>query len=307
MRICFLILHYRTMDETIACVAQIKALHSADIAVEVLIVDNCSADGSYEMLCSEYSQDAQVRVVSAPENKGFSAGNNFGYAALENRETLDFLVLCNSDLEFPQADFLQRLTQRYCKERFDILYPDVYCAAFEGFVYHGHQSPFLRWEFSPFYVYASICCYKAKLDHIKKQPVPFLTQLQTSILHLLQRVLRTVKGLLFFSWSKHPHKNSGGVGACIVLSREFLHKYDKPLEPEPFFYYEEHFLWLRVQRDGLMSVYEPMLKVNHLQGASVANSNSDETQKKLFHFTQLYTSGKMYLAFCKKNGGGASF
>jgi hypothetical protein len=46
---------------------------------EVVIVDNGSTDGSYEVLCHSFSSIANVRVVRNERNLGFALGNNVGY------------------------------------------------------------------------------------------------------------------------------------------------------------------------------------------------------------------------------------
>jgi len=58
---------------------------------EVLVVDNASADGSAEMVESDFPQ---VRLVRSPKNLGFSGGNNLGIKAARGR----YVLLLNPDV-----------------------------------------------------------------------------------------------------------------------------------------------------------------------------------------------------------------
>lgn len=61
-------------------------------AFEVILVDNGSTDGSAEFVRERYPW---VRVVGLPENRGFAAGNNAGFAAAHG----EYLVTLNNDTE----------------------------------------------------------------------------------------------------------------------------------------------------------------------------------------------------------------
>jgi N-acetylglucosaminyl-diphospho-decaprenol L-rhamnosyltransferase len=60
--------------------------------VEVIVVDSASADGSVEMVRSEFPQ---VKLVASSENLGYSRGNNLGLRAALGR----YLLLLNPDTE----------------------------------------------------------------------------------------------------------------------------------------------------------------------------------------------------------------
>ena len=85
------VLNYRTPDQTALAVASLRT--SQRRPGEILIVDNHSGDGSAAMLRSAF---ADVRVIEAGANLGFSGGCNVGI-----REALDrhaqFVLLVNSD------------------------------------------------------------------------------------------------------------------------------------------------------------------------------------------------------------------
>ena len=77
------------------CLASLSASPSAAsprIEIEIIVVDNASADGSADMVRAEFPQ---VRLIANDENRGFTAANNQGLAASQGRH----LLLLNPDTE----------------------------------------------------------------------------------------------------------------------------------------------------------------------------------------------------------------
>lgn len=64
------------------------------LAMEVILVDNASEDGSAAWVRARYPQ---VQVIANPENQGFAAGNNQGLARARGRA----ILLLNPDTELP--------------------------------------------------------------------------------------------------------------------------------------------------------------------------------------------------------------
>ena len=57
--VCYVILHYKNIDDTIKCVESLK--NTADYSSRYIIVDNGSGDGSGEKLRQLYRNDAQCK------------------------------------------------------------------------------------------------------------------------------------------------------------------------------------------------------------------------------------------------------
>ena len=77
-----------------ACLDALSQQTYADI--EILVVDNASADGSIELVRSGYPE---VRLIELPENRGFTGACNVGIEAA----TGDFIALLNNDTEVDRA------------------------------------------------------------------------------------------------------------------------------------------------------------------------------------------------------------
>lgn len=106
MDISIIIVNYRTSQLTMNCIQSIKkVLKDEPINYEIVVVDNCSKDGSYE----ELKKIENISVFETPLNGGFGYGNNFGVSKANGK----YLFFLNSDT---------------------ILYPSVLCEMYHYMV-----------------------------------------------------------------------------------------------------------------------------------------------------------------------------
>ncbi len=75
-----------------ACLQSVQeaARHSPALAVEIIVVDSASDDGSARMVREEFPR---VRLIASAQNLGYAGGNNAGAAQAEGR----FIFLLNPD------------------------------------------------------------------------------------------------------------------------------------------------------------------------------------------------------------------
>jgi N-acetylglucosaminyl-diphospho-decaprenol L-rhamnosyltransferase len=85
------VVNYRTAALVEECLAAVHASRE-ELRLELVIVDNDSKDGSAERLRAGSSG---ARVISLPENRGFAAGVNAGFA----HTSAEFVVVLNPDTE----------------------------------------------------------------------------------------------------------------------------------------------------------------------------------------------------------------
>ena len=91
------VVHYRDAAATERCVASLLA---QEPALEVVVVDNASPDGSGERLRRAFADRPGVHLLHAQRNGGFGAGCNLGIdAALRRWPTLAHVLLLNPDAE----------------------------------------------------------------------------------------------------------------------------------------------------------------------------------------------------------------
>lgn len=89
--VSILIVNWNTRDLLDACLASIERFPGSQ-AVEAIVVDNASADGSAEMVRSKHSS---VKLIEAGANTGYAHGNNLAIAAAKG----DLLLTLNPDTE----------------------------------------------------------------------------------------------------------------------------------------------------------------------------------------------------------------
>lgn len=79
MKLWVLIVNYRTPQLTLGCVRSLLPLLSEGIDVRAVVIDNCSADGSAELLKQELPRlecGFPISFIVSPRNGGFAYGNN---------------------------------------------------------------------------------------------------------------------------------------------------------------------------------------------------------------------------------------
>ncbi len=84
-----IIVNYNTRDYLRACLASIEA-QRGDLAVEVIVVDNTSQDGSVAMIRAEFPR---VLLIEPGVNTWFTGGNNLGVERAQG----EFVLLLNAD------------------------------------------------------------------------------------------------------------------------------------------------------------------------------------------------------------------
>ena len=89
----FVILHYNTIEDTILCVDSIK--ENVNSNYNIVIVDNCSPNGSGKLVKEKYCNDVDIHVILSERNEGFARGNNIGFIFAKERLHSKFIILMN--------------------------------------------------------------------------------------------------------------------------------------------------------------------------------------------------------------------
>ena len=108
----YIILHYKNLPDTIACIASIRKV---DPSSKIVVVDNATLTNEEKKLI-EKKVDALL-VMS--QNIGFAKANNKGCQyAYENFQT-EFYVVLNNDTLVLQDDFCEKVSKLYKRISFD--------------------------------------------------------------------------------------------------------------------------------------------------------------------------------------------
>jgi len=98
-----IIVSYNTRELLRECIESILCEQGDGLAVEVIVVDNASADGSAAMVAERFPQ---VRLIANPDNRGFGAACNQGMEVARGR----YALILNADIR-AQTGALQRLVE----------------------------------------------------------------------------------------------------------------------------------------------------------------------------------------------------
>lgn len=85
---------------------------------ELIVVDDCSTDGSYEILLGYRGNDERVRVYKNEENRGVSYTRNFGVSKAEN----DYIAFIDSDDMWEKDKLFKQIELINQHEEVDICY-----------------------------------------------------------------------------------------------------------------------------------------------------------------------------------------
>jgi N-acetylglucosaminyl-diphospho-decaprenol L-rhamnosyltransferase len=101
LEVSVIIVSYNTRELLRECIESILCGQGNGITVEVIVVDNASADGSAAMVAERFPQ---VRLIANPDNRGFGAACNQGLEVARGR----YALILNADIR-AQPGALQRL------------------------------------------------------------------------------------------------------------------------------------------------------------------------------------------------------
>jgi len=276
--ICFVILHYIVIDETIQCVEKVKKLMGDK---KIIIVDNCSPDGSGKELFDIFKSDPEVDVILNDSNLGFANGNNIGCQYAKNTYDPQFYVVMNNDVEITQNDFIQRIKSIWDKEKFHVLSPDIYSTT-----KRVHQSP------------KSIV--RTNLIESKKLQYKYYRKMNSTFLVPLRCYLKKIWFINnFYFRSKNinlgidytkKYYNVPMHGSCFVFSKIYIHARKEAFYPNTFLYYESEILDYECLLNGWKELYDPSIKVLHHQNVSTNATYKNELMKVRFMNEQNYKS-----------------
>lgn len=259
------ILNYRTGEMTLRALAD-AVVAMAGIPGGIVVVDNDSRDGSFELLrdavaAAGWDRDGRVRVIASGRNGGYGAGNNVGIrAGLPDGASPDFVYVLNSDA-FPEPEAIGRLRE--------------YLAAHPGVGFAGshilgedgvaHQTAFR---------FPSIA---SELEGAARFGPLSRLLARHSVALPLPEVASEVDWL---------------AGASVMMRGRMLDAIG--LFDEGFFlYYEETDFFLRARRAGWRAFYVPGSRVLHLGSVSTGMGDWRRTPRywfdsRLRYFTKNY-------------------
>lgn len=101
----------------------LDAVRAVEIDKEIIVVDDCSTDGTGDKLGELAADDPRIRVLRHDRNRGKGAALRTGFAAATGR----FVVVQDADLEYDPRDF-ERLMKPLVDDVADVVYGSRFAA-----------------------------------------------------------------------------------------------------------------------------------------------------------------------------------
>ncbi len=286
--VCFVILHYMALDETVQCVESIRNNIEGD--KQIIVVDNCSPNGTAADLEERYKDVPEVDVLAAESNLGFAKGNNFGYQYAVSKYAPDFVVVMNNDMEIRQRDFIKLAEQSYREYGYAVMGPDIYSTKKKY-----HQNPQTRKMPSRKDLERSV------RSLVLKNRLRALIPLKWFVLDLLGKKAAPEKRAE--NYVDHVVENPLLHGSCYVFSADFIEKH--PAEcfySGTFMYLEAEILCYQCRRDKEKMIYDPRLKVDHHEDVATDFEYKKQSQKSVFTVKCMLQSTRAFLSLMDRDG-----
>lgn len=111
MKTACVIVNYNDAETTIRLLNKINNYRAIDY---IIVVDNCSTDGSYSAL-EKYRTD-RIIVLCDTGNKGYGAGNNLGIKYAKERLQCDVAIIANPDVIFTE-ECIEKIKYTFSENR----------------------------------------------------------------------------------------------------------------------------------------------------------------------------------------------
>jgi GT2 family glycosyltransferase len=230
-----LIVNWKVRELLRACLRSVETA-ARPMAVEVVVVDNASDDGSVEMLAEEFPS---VSVIANRGNAGFGAANNQAFA----RSRARYVLLLNPDTLVMDGALERMLAMMKAS-------PGVGAI---GCRLLNADGSLQKWTGGAFPNLANVARHYLFLDRLFPGVVGAPLYLD-----------RDVDGDLEVDWVS---------GACMILRREALGA--RIFDEAYFLYGEDMDLCHRLRQAGWRVVYTPAISILHYQGASLKQQHGD--------------------------------
>ena len=281
MDIVFVILHFKTFEDTIACIESIRERIDSD-NYSIIVVDNGSNNGSYEILSQKYKDSNDVILIKNEMNMGFAKGLNIGIEYANRNMSPAFVAAINNDTQIVSRNVVEVLYKKYEKYGFSLFGPMIITR--DG---SCSTNPIRNTLRSKQEVYEIINRYKKILIIIKFR--------MFSVYSLLQKLKARTMAVKVI---KYPMlvdcMNYKLHGSFLVFSQDYFKKFGG-FDERTFIYGEEDILYLNIIKNGLKTLYSPEMVIYHKEDSSTTYAMPNTKRKMAFVCENCIDSLEKYL------------
>lgn len=230
----------------------IKSIINNDILNEtyIVIVDNNSEDTDIKQLNLIYSEYPQIKIFFNEKNIGYFKGLNIGIEHLRKHiPDIKYIIIGNNDLVFPKG-FLDTIkNNELIFDQYAVISPDI--ITIDGV----HQNP-----------------HSIKGSGKIRELIYDLYYCNYELAQIIQFVAKKTKRFTdrkdeeSYEIAQIIHQ---GYGACYILGPVFFEHFENLFAPT-FLMGEEYFLSYQLEEKQLQIYYDPSIKVEHHDHATVS-------------------------------------
>ena len=259
----YVILHYQSIEITKKCVDKLLMFSKNN---PIIIVDNCSPNGSGKQLEKMYSKCINITVIINEENQGFAKGNNLGYQYIKRKYSLNYVVVMNNDIMIEDNDFAVIIEQFMEKNEVDVCGPDM--VTLKG----NHQNPLQLKPYTSKYLQRRVRADKIKVLLLRTR---LFWKLYENYKKTNKIPIRT-KQPTVFDCILH--------GSCIIYGSEYIKKEQNVFLPITYMYNEEAILYDYLVHKGYKTGYCSDVTILHMEGVSTSERIENKKKKVMFRF-----------------------
>lgn len=248
------VLNYKTYLDTVDCIKSIQKQDYEEL--EIVIVDNCSEDGSYEKLLNDFNEVNNIHILYSNSNIGFAQGNNLGIMYCREKLKCNFVFILNSDTLFTESNICTELIKSY-EAGIGVINPA--CCNIDG----SFQSPYGKfsgnmWKDTLFHLLFIIWSF---IRNILKISVSISENLEQENIEDMNKYKYIIQG------------------PAYILTPSFFENYNK-LFPKTFLYEEELLLAWYIEKANLKTSFMKTPFIIHKEAG--ASNHLTKSNKKLF-------------------------
>ena len=259
----YVILHYQSIEITKKCVDKLLMFSKNN---PIIIVDNCSPNGSGKQLEKMYSKCINITVIINEENQGFAKGNNLGYQYIKRKYSLNYVVVMNNDIMIEDNDFAVIIEQFMEKNDVDVCGPDMF--TLKG----NHQNPLQLKPYTSKYLQRRVRADKIKVLLLRTR---LFWKLYENYKKTNKIPIRT-KQPTVFDCILH--------GSCIIYGPEYIKREQNAFLPITYMYNEEAILYDYLVHKGYKTGYCSDVTILHMEGVSTSERIENKKKKVMFRF-----------------------
>lgn len=260
--ILILCVNYRNDAETNAFVR--TAIDLPCRAGNIVVISNSPSEESGEL--ESLNNIEGVQVLFPEKNLGYFGAAAYGLSSyLAARSLPDWIIVCNTDIEFPDPAFFCQLAELYTKDPPAVIGPDILLVSRNGRPSsRTHQNPHFCTRPIPRKMRLFVAISRNYFIYAAYELLSSLRYAITNILAGARR--RTIEEAA----AGRPRKIYAPFGAFIVFHRQYFEA-GGHLNYGSFLFGEEIFVAETARRLGTAIVYDPRLRLCHREHGAMLN------------------------------------